>query len=81
MGPGLRRPPGVAHASRSACDRETAAYYARIPDAFLSFYAPDAELFEFPDKSLAKGKEALRKRFEPRFAEPNLHTRPSSAGW
>jgi|ERR671922_853767 hypothetical protein len=54
-------------------DRETAAYNARSMDAFLTFFAPDAELFEFPDKSLGKGKEALRKRYEARFAEKNLH--------
>jgi hypothetical protein len=54
-------------------DRELAAYNARTMDGFLAFYAPDAELFEFPDKSLGKGKDALRKRYEPRFAEPNLN--------
>ena len=54
-------------------DREIAAYNARNMDAFLAFYTPDAELYEFPDKLLAKGTEALRKRYEPRFGEPNLH--------
>jgi hypothetical protein len=54
-------------------DRELAAYNARNLDAFLAFYTPDAEIFEFPDKSLGKGKEGLRKRYEARFAEPNLH--------
>lgn len=66
--------PGAAPDDPAAVvDRETAAYNARSMDAFLGFFAPDAELFEFPDKSLAKGKEGLRKRYEARFAEPNLH--------
>ncbi len=39
----------------------------------MKFYAPDAELYEFPDKLLAKGTAALRERYAARFAEPNLH--------
>ena len=41
--------------------------------AIEKFYAPDAVLFEFPDKSLAKGTAALRERYTARFADPLLH--------
>jgi putative hydrolase of HD superfamily len=54
-------------------DRQLAAYNAKNLDAFLSCFAPDAELLEFPDKSLAKGTAALRERYQKRFADPILH--------
>ena len=54
-------------------ERHLVAYNARDIDTFMTFFAPDAELYEFPDKLLAKGTEAIRKRYTARFAEPNLH--------
>src|SRR6266849_9428550 len=72
----LAAPPSAVSPSSdpsAVIDRELAAYNARNMESFLSFYAPDAELFEFPDKPLAKGKDGIRKRYEPRFAETNLH--------
>src|SRR5215468_3770726 len=53
-------------------DRHLAAYNARALDDFMALFAPDAALFEFPDKPLAKGTAEIRKRYEARFAEPNL---------
>jgi len=39
----------------------------------MGFFAPDAVLYEFPDKQLAKGLDEIRKRYVARFNEPNLH--------
>lgn len=49
------------------------AYNARDMDAFLATYAEDAELFGFPAASQTKGKEAMRKRYIPRFGDTILH--------
>lgn len=54
-------------------DRQLAAYNAKDVDKFLQCYAPTAELFELPDKSIAKGTAALRERYTKRFADPILH--------
>ena len=53
--------------------RQLDAYNARDVDALLTIYAADAQMFEHPDKLLAKGSAALRERFLARFKEPNLH--------
>ncbi len=53
--------------------RQLDAYNARDVAALLATYADDAELFEHPAKSLARGAAALRERFAARFQEPNLH--------
>src|SRR5262249_21690834 len=67
----------IAHADTAKApdviERQLTAYNAKNLDAFLACFAPDAELFEFPDKSLAKGTEALRARYAKRFADPILH--------
>lgn len=49
------------------------AYNARNIEAFLSTYAEDASLFEWPDKLLARGRAQLRERYGARFDEPGLH--------
>ena len=49
------------------------AYNARNIDAFLATYADGAELFEFPDKLIAKGTAQLRDRYGARFKEEGLH--------
>ena len=54
-------------------DKQLAAYNAKNLEAFLACFAPTAELFEMPDKSLAKGTAALRERYGKRFADPILH--------
>jgi hypothetical protein len=53
--------------------RQLDAYNARDVDALVATYATDAELFEHPAKSLARGAVALRERFAARLQEPNLH--------
>lgn len=53
--------------------RQDDAYNAHDLEAFLKFYAPDAELYELPDKLLAKGTVAIRERYTGRLAEPGLH--------
>jgi len=59
---GLAAADGAGSAPADVVDRQLAAYNAKNVDAFLRLYAPEAELFEFPDKSLARGTEALRER-------------------
>lgn len=53
--------------------RQLDAYNARDIDAFMQTYADDAEIFEHPDRLLARGAVALRERYSARFQEPNLH--------
>jgi len=64
---------GTGSSPSEVVDRQLAAYNARNVEAFLKFYAPDAELFELPDKSLARGTAALREWYTKRFADPILH--------
>jgi len=54
-------------------DKFNAAYNAHDLDAVMTFFAPDSELIQFPDKVVAKGTAELRKRYAARLAEPNLH--------
>jgi hypothetical protein len=50
------------------------AYNARSIDAFLAPYADDVELYDFPDKLVGKGKDAMRKAYTAVFsAFPDLH--------
>lgn len=50
------------------------AYNARDIEAFLIPYAEDVEAYNFPDKLLFKGKEAMRKSYAQIFKEvTNLH--------
>lgn len=68
----------MAPAARAAgpeevVQRQLEAYNARDMDAFLATYAEDAQLFELPDKLLARGTEQLRERYTKRFADERLH--------
>ncbi len=50
------------------------AYNARDIEAFLDTYSDDVELFNFPNQSSSKGKEAMRKGYQGFFeATPDLH--------
>jgi hypothetical protein len=60
-------------AAVAVIDAHLRAYNARDLEALLAFFAPDCELYEFPDKLLAKGIGAIRARYAARLAEPNLH--------
>ena len=53
--------------------RQLNAYNARNIDAFLEPYADDVELYQFPDKLLSKGKEAMRKDYTFFNDLPDLH--------
>ena len=57
----------------SVVQAQVDAYNARNIDAFLATYADDAQLFEFPDKLIAKGSAQLRERYDARFKEQGLH--------
>lgn len=48
-------------------DRQLKAYNAKNIEAFLEPYAEDIELYEFPDKMVSKGKDAMRKDYEGMF--------------
>lgn len=54
--------------------RQLNAYNLRNIDAFLEPYADDVEIYMFPDKLQAKGKEAMRQGYTSMFENtPNLH--------
>jgi hypothetical protein len=53
--------------------RQLDAFNAKDVDALVGIYADDAQLFEHPDKLLARGTAQLRERFAIRFLEPSLH--------
>lgn len=54
---------------------QLAAYNARDIDAFMAFWAEDAEIYAHPDTLLAKGHGDIRARHVLRFQEPDLHAR------
>jgi len=49
------------------------AYNAHDVDRFVATFAPEADLFEHPDKLLAHGQEAIRQRYAARLADPIVH--------
>jgi imidazolonepropionase-like amidohydrolase len=49
--------------------RQLNAYNARNLEAFLDTYAEDIELYEFPDKLMSKGKDAMRKQYGSMFSQ------------
>lgn len=51
------------------------AYNARDINAFMAFWAPDAQIFAHPATLLADGAAAIRARHLLRFQEPNLFGR------
>lgn len=54
--------------------RQVNAYNARNIDAFLDTYAEDVELYNFPNELIYKGKDEMKKIYEPLFtATPNLY--------
>jgi len=54
-------------------DAQLAAYNRHDLEAFLGFYADDAELVDYPDHVTQTGKAAMRARYAKRFATPGLH--------
>ncbi|RYF96761.1 MAG: amidohydrolase, partial [Chitinophagaceae bacterium] len=54
--------------------RQLNAYNARNIEAFLDTYADDVELYDFPDKLIAKGKDSMRVNYAGMFNDlPDLH--------
>lgn len=49
------------------------AYNAKDVEAFLSFWAEDAEIYAHPDTLLTKGHTAIRERHLLRFQESDLY--------
>jgi hypothetical protein len=62
-----------AMSPEAVVQRQLDAYNARDIDALIAIYASDAQMFEHPAKSLARGAVTLRERFLARFKEPNLY--------
>jgi hypothetical protein len=52
--------------------KQLEAYNAKDIDAFMSFWAEDAQFIAFPSELLAQGAEQIRERHVVRFKEPNL---------
>lgn len=48
------------------------AYNAKDIDTFLTFWAPNAQIFEHPAALMATGHAEIRARHEIRFQEPDL---------
>jgi len=58
----------------SLVEQQLNAYNARSIDAFVAPYADDAELYQFPDKLIGKGKDAMGKAYTAIFnSAPDLH--------
>ncbi len=57
----------------SLVQKQLIAYNARNIDAFLEPYADDVEIYDFPNKLLSKGKEAMRKDYAFFNTVPELH--------
>jgi len=55
--------------------RQLEAYNAHDLEALMSTYADTARQFEHPAQLLASGPAEIRRRFQARFQEPNLHAR------
>ena len=49
------------------------AYNKHDLTSFLATYAENVEVYTYPTKSLAKGKEHLKSIFEPMFKEGEVH--------
>lgn len=53
--------------------RQVNAYNARNLEVFLSYYADDVEIYEFPNNLMLEGKEAIIPRYTKRFKSTQLH--------
>ena len=54
-------------------DAQLAAYNRRDLEGFLSFYAEDAVLADYPNQVTQKGKAEMRTRYQLRFSNPSVH--------
>jgi imidazolonepropionase-like amidohydrolase len=64
----------IAETPAALAQRQLNAYNFRNIEAFLEPYADDVEIYNFPDKLVGKGKDAMRKNYTSFFeTTPNLH--------
>jgi imidazolonepropionase-like amidohydrolase len=64
----------ISESAEMLIQRQVNAYNARDIEAFLATYSDDVELYNFPDSLTMKGKDAMRKVYEPFFTSTrNLH--------
>ena len=63
----------IKETALSLVQRQLNAYNARNIEAFMEPYADDVEIYQFPDKLLSKGKEAMRKDYAFFKNLPDLH--------
>jgi|GEM_PF-504091 len=64
---------GQAASPESVVDAQLAAYNRRDLEGFLSFYAEDAVLADYPNQVAQTGKAEIRTRYELRFSNPSVH--------
>jgi uncharacterized protein (TIGR02246 family) len=65
-------PAPTVSAAEAVVAAQLEAYNRRDLEGFLSFYADDAVLLDYPDTVTQVGKEAMRARYTRRFANPNV---------
>lgn len=63
----------IAATAESLVQQQLNGYNARNMDAFLAPYDDNAELYFFPNKLVAKGKEQLREQYAKIFGNARLH--------
>ncbi len=63
----LRADTLIRESPEMVVQRQLNAYNARDIDAFMATYSDDVELFDFPDKPISKGKEAMRANYASMF--------------
>lgn len=66
---------GMSRNPESVVQGQLDAYNARDMEAFMAFWADDAQYFEHPATLLASGAAEIRDRHISRFREPNLNGR------
>lgn len=62
----------IAPSPEAIVQAQLDAYNRHDLEGFLSYYADDAVLVNYPDEVTQTGKAAMRPRYEKRFATPNL---------
>ena len=56
-----------------AVQEQVEAYNRHDLDSFLGFYSPDVKLYDFPEKEVSSGLDAMRKTYGKLFADnPDL---------
>ncbi len=63
---------GSTTSAAALAEAQLEAYNARDLDAFCACFAPDVEIYNFPDQLVLRGAEAFRARYAKRFKAPGL---------